>query len=93
VSQSDIAVLSPAILPEKPARPIIFLNLVLSIFVGTILGLGFSLLAETLDRKVRSRNDVADTLGVPVFVVSARKQTKKGLQLLNIFTKKSVSAS
>ena len=92
VSQSDIGVLSQAIQSKTPASPKTFLNLILSIFVGTALGLGFALLAETLDRKVRGRNDVADTLGVPVFVLRARAQESKRTHLLSFFKRQSLSA-
>lgn len=91
VSQSDIGVLSQAIQSKTPASPKTFLNLILSIFVGTALGLGFALLAETLDRKVRGRNDVADTLGVPVFVLSARTHESKRTHLLSFFKRQSLS--
>ena len=54
VDQSNIAVLNPAVPPLKPTSPKVLLNLVLSIFLGTLLGTGFALLAEMLDRRVRT---------------------------------------
>jgi succinoglycan biosynthesis transport protein ExoP len=35
-------------------------------FIGTMLGLGFSILAEMLNRRVRSESDIADALQIPV---------------------------
>lgn len=67
--QADIAILNPATPPLEPTGPKVLLNTVLSLVLGTMLGVGFGLLAEMLDRRVRSESDIADTLGVPVFGV------------------------
>lgn len=68
-NQTDVAVLNPASSPQTNATPKIFLNVLLSIFLGTILGLGLALLAEMLDRRIRSRDDISDLLEVPVFAI------------------------
>ena len=68
-NQTDVAVLNPATPPQGPASPKIMLNVLLSIFLGAILGLGLGLLAEMLDRRVRSRDDLSDLLEVPVFAI------------------------
>ena len=64
VDQSNIAVLNPAVPPLKPTSPKVLLNLVLSIFLGTLLGTGFALLAEMLDRRVRTADDIIEGLGL-----------------------------
>ncbi len=64
--QSDVSVLNPATPPIGAARPLVLLNTLLSAFLGAMLGLAFALLAEMMDRRVRSRNDLADVLEVPV---------------------------
>lgn len=64
--QSDISVLNPAVAPIKPSSPKILLNVVLSVFLGTMLGLGFSVLAEMLNRRVRSESDLSEVLHIPV---------------------------
>lgn len=64
--QSDISVLNPAVAPIKPSSPKILLNVVLSMFLGTMLGLGFSVLAEMLNRRVRSETDLSEVLHIPV---------------------------
>jgi uncharacterized protein involved in exopolysaccharide biosynthesis len=63
VDQSNIAILNPAVPPLKPTSPKILLNLVLSIFLGTLLGTGFALLVEMLDRRVRTADDIVEGLG------------------------------
>ncbi len=64
--QSDVAVLNPAVAPTKPAGPRVLFNTLLSIFFGSILGVGLGLLVELLDRRVRSNADLAEMLQLPV---------------------------
>ncbi|MDZ4141381.1 MAG: chain length determinant protein EpsF [Methylotenera sp.] len=68
-NQTDVAVLNPAIPPQSPAGPKILLNVFLSIILGTMIAFLFALLAEMLDRRVRSRDDLSDLLEVPVFAI------------------------
>ena len=72
-NQSDIAILNPAIAPLNPNSPKLLLSLVLAIMLGGILGIGFGLFAELLDRRVRSRDDISNILGVPVFAIIVSK--------------------
>lgn len=65
--QSDISVLNPAVPPIEPSSPRMALNIVLSIFLGGMLGLGLGLLSEMFDRRVRTESDLADDLDIPVF--------------------------
>jgi succinoglycan biosynthesis transport protein ExoP len=68
---TDIAVLNPAIAPLKHSSPKITLNIALSIFLGTLLGMGFGLLSEMLDRRIRSSDDITEGLGLPVLAIIA----------------------
>lgn len=65
-TQTDIAVLNPAVAPLEPAGPKVLLNTLVSIFLGTMLGLGFAMLAELMNRRVRSTEDLLEALKVPV---------------------------
>ncbi|MEQ1558613.1 MAG: chain length determinant protein EpsF [Methyloglobulus sp.] len=76
ISQTNIAVLNHAIAPEKPAKPKVLLNIILSMFLGGVLGVGFALVAEFIDRRVRSSQDVLDALGLPVLGVITPVQQK-----------------
>jgi chain length determinant protein EpsF len=67
--QTDIAVLNPAIAPIKPSKPKVFLNILLAVFMGGLLGVGISFVVELLDRRVRSGQDIAASLGIPVLAV------------------------
>lgn len=64
--QSDISILNPAVPPTDPAGPRVLLNTLVSILLGTILGVGLALLLELVNRPVRSTGDVKDMLGIPV---------------------------
>jgi uncharacterized protein involved in exopolysaccharide biosynthesis len=64
--QTNIAVLNPAIAPLKHSSPKILLNILLSIFMGALLGIGFALVAEMFDRRVRSADDLKQLLNLPV---------------------------
>jgi chain length determinant protein EpsF len=64
--QSDISSLNPAVAPTDPSGPRVLLNTLVSILLGTILGVGLALLLELINRPVRSSGDVKDMLGIPV---------------------------
>ena len=64
--QSDISILNPAVPPTEPSGPRVLLNTLVSILLGTILGVGLALLLELINRPVRSTGDVKDMLGIPV---------------------------
>ncbi|HTH45862.1 MAG TPA: chain length determinant protein EpsF [Oxalicibacterium sp.] len=71
-TQSDIAILNPAVPPMSPTGPKVMLLTLLSIFLGSMLGLGLGLIAEIIDRRVRSTKDLIDVLNVPVLGVMSR---------------------
>jgi uncharacterized protein involved in exopolysaccharide biosynthesis len=76
VKQTDAVVFNPAIPPLEPTSPKILLNVLLSIFLGALLGLGFGLLAEMMDRRVRSSSDLSELLEVPVFTITEDKSSQ-----------------
>ncbi len=65
-TQTDIAVLTPAVPPTEPSKPRVFLNILLSVFLGSLLGVGTGFLVELLDRRVRSGQDIVAGLDIPV---------------------------
>lgn len=64
--QTNIAILSPAIEPTEPSSPKIILNTILAIFLGSLLGVGAALALELGNRRIRSRQDIEQALGLPV---------------------------
>ncbi|UTY55792.1 chain length determinant protein EpsF [Massilia sp. erpn] len=82
--QSDISVLNPAVAPIEPAGPRVMLNTALALVIGAMLGLGFSVLAEMLDRRVRSEGDLGEVLGIPVLgAVDWKEQARPRYRLIN----------
>lgn len=67
--QTEIAVLSAAVVPTAPASPRVGLNMALAIALGSLLGIGLALLREMTDRRVRSAYDLVAVLGAPVLGV------------------------
>ena len=67
--QTNVSVLNPASEPLKPSKPRVFLNILLSIFVGTMLGVGAALALELIQRRIRSAEDLQLALDLPVLAV------------------------
>jgi chain length determinant protein EpsF len=65
-NQTNIAVLTSASAPSSPSKPRVLLNTLASIFLGTLLGLGLALMLELSNRRVRSSQDLANALNLPV---------------------------
>lgn len=82
-NQSDIALLNPAVAPLKPSSPNIVLNLAAAIVLGSLLGLGFALLAELLDRRVRSASDLFYVIQAPVLGELDKERSKPWLPLIS----------
>ncbi len=76
-TQSDVAVLNLAVAPLSPTGPKVMLMTLLSIFLGSMLGLGLGIVAEIIDRRVRSSRDLVEVLNVPVLGVLKRDEPKR----------------
>ena len=72
--QSDVSILNPAVAPIEASSPRVLLNTFLSIFLGILLGVSLGLIAELMDRRVRSKEDLMEMLGIPVFAEIDNKQ-------------------
>lgn len=77
-TQTDIAVLNPAVPPTEASSPKVLLNTILAVFLGTLLGIGLAFLMEMIDRRVRSGEDLAATLDLPVLGELARGKKRRG---------------
>lgn len=80
--QTNVLVLSPATEPTKHSKPKVFLNLLVAIFLGGMLGVGAALVAELGQRRIRSAEDLALALELPVLVEldPATPSPKKGFR-------------
>ena len=65
-TQTDIAVLNPAVAPIQASKPRVMFNVLLAVFFGTLLGVSLGFLIELLDRRVRSGQDIVAGLEIPV---------------------------
>ena len=75
---NNVRVVEAATRPTFPARPKVFLVQILSVVLGLGLGIGSAFVAESLDNRVRSPEDVERVLGVPIIgLVPAFKVKKK----------------
>ncbi len=77
--ESDVSVLNIAVAPVEPSKPNLMINVILSIFLGSILAVMVALLAELLDRRVRTEDDVVQGAGLPVLgeVAFTKPATKR----------------
>src|SRR4051812_10004761 len=74
VVQTNISILAPAHAPTEPSFPNLLLNMVAAIFLGAFGALGAAFTLELIDRRVRSAQDVAEMLQLPVLGVVPRRR-------------------
>ncbi|NMM14093.1 MAG: chain length determinant protein EpsF [Rhodoferax sp.] len=65
-TQTNITVLNPASVPADPSKPRVLLNILASVFLGTLMGVGLALMLELANRRVRSIDDLLEALDLPV---------------------------
>ena len=68
-SQANIAVLSPAAVPLRAARPNLLLNIALSLVTGLALGCALVALTERGDARIRSVEDLTSVVELPLLAV------------------------
>lgn len=61
---NNISVVDPALVPDKPVRPRVPLNVALGFVFGVALGVGGAVGREFVDRSVKTPDDVEDELGM-----------------------------
>lgn len=64
VGNSQVSIVDPGTVPNNPARPNLWLNLVLGTFGGLLVGLGIALALEFISDVVKSPEDVRKRLGL-----------------------------
>lgn len=68
-TQSNVSVLSQAVPPLEASSPKLILNMIVAVFLGTLLALSIVIGMEMLDRRVRSAEDVAQAVALPIIGV------------------------
>lgn len=64
VSSNNVSIIDRADPPVKPVSPRLLLNLVLALFTGLLLGVGYVVLREHFDDAIRSAEDIESELGM-----------------------------
>src|SRR5467141_1187585 len=76
---SNIRVVDPAMVPTYPARPAKTRNIVLSLLIGLVGGIGLAILREYMDNTVKSPDDVEALVRLPALaVVPAFSESNNG---------------
>lgn len=75
-NQTNTVRLNTALVPIDPSGPKLSLNLLIAAFVGTLLGVGFALLFELMNRRVRSSEDLMQMLDLPVLAKISSTDSK-----------------
>ncbi|MBI2226300.1 MAG: chain length determinant protein EpsF [Betaproteobacteria bacterium] len=87
-TQTNVSVLTPAAEPTEPSFPKPLLNTLVSVFVGTLLGVGAALVLEMFDQRIRSVDDLGGMLQLPILGV-IEKQQRRGPIRLAFWSRKS----
>ena len=66
VDRTNIAILNRATPPMSPASPRLFLNVAVAFVAGAVLAAGLALSLELHNRKLRWRDDLIESAGLPV---------------------------
>lgn len=69
VTQSNVTVLSQAVAPVEPTSPRVTLNTAVGVFAGVLLAVAVVIGLELFDRRVRTADDVAQAVGLPIIGV------------------------
>jgi succinoglycan biosynthesis transport protein ExoP len=81
-TQSNVNVLTRAEPPLEPSSPRVMLNLLAALFGGLLLAVVAALLAELRDRRVRTTQDLAALLDLPVIGVMPRPKARRPVRAL-----------
>jgi chain length determinant protein EpsF len=76
--QTNLAMLTPAVEPVKPAQPKVGMIIALAVILGGLLAAGVVYLLEMIDRRVRSRSDLESRLALPTLGRLSRWQPAGG---------------
>jgi chain length determinant protein EpsF len=83
-NQSDVMMLSHAVLPTSPSSPRVTMNFFFGFFASIFLGLLVVFIKESFNRKVRCIKDIEDVVSLPVIMmISMRTSNQSKIPLLN----------
>lgn len=87
-NQTNVVRLNTALPPLDPSSPKLTMSLAIAAFVGTLLGIGSAMVFELMNRRVRSTEDLMQTLDLPVLArissTGANRRKMGGLSHLSL---------
>ena len=76
-NQTNVSRLNTATAPLDPSSPKVSMILLIAAFVGTLLGVGFALVFELMNRRIRSNEDLTQMLDLPVLANISSSNIKR----------------
>jgi polysaccharide biosynthesis transport protein len=70
----SVETVEQAVPDSSPVSPKPTRNVIFGIVIGLVLGIGVALLLEQLDRRVKTQDDIADTMGIPLLASVAKRK-------------------
>lgn len=65
VGTNNVAIVDPALPPEKPSKPRPLINLMIGLLAGVAVGVGLAFILEQIDEAISDTGDVEAVLGMP----------------------------
>lgn len=84
MEKNNIRIIDEAEVPQNPAKPKIFLNILLSVVIGLVFGCAVAFFQDYMDRKVKTPEDVLQRLGLPVVGVMPYDKCLKTDKILSL---------
>jgi capsular exopolysaccharide synthesis family protein len=66
VGVNNVSIVDPAQVPQRPSSPRLILNLLLSLILGAITGIGLALALDQVDEAISDPTDVERAMGLPL---------------------------
>lgn len=82
IGNNNIAIVDPALMPEKPSKPDLGLNLLLSLVIGLGMGIALAIALEQIDEGISDPNDVARLLGLPLLGAIPKADAENPMEAL-----------
>jgi uncharacterized protein involved in exopolysaccharide biosynthesis len=80
--QSNVSILTPASVPTMPSRPLPMLNALIGGLLGLFVAVLAALTLESMNRPVRTADDLSAACGVPVLAVVPQAATRRPQRLI-----------
>lgn len=82
IENNNVAVINAAKLPDRPARPNLLVNLLLSILAGGVIGAGVAAALDQIDEGINDPSEVPEKLDMPLLGAAPRVQQGAPMEVL-----------